>query len=84
MEYIVTLKVNEPFGESDVILVEADNFDACVEFAFFTRNIASSWNIIDIIGDDVPKFDTITYMDFAQWHSNRVNWANYYAEGGET
>ncbi len=58
MEFIVTMKSENGSEVSEIY--NRDCFsDACLA-AFFNRNIASSWDIVDVISDE-PGF--ITYAD---------------------
>lgn len=89
-EFLVTMRPTEYYSFTDVIIVEADNFDKCIEFAFFTRNIAASWCISDVESDDAdvpPITRDILFTEFANWHwknkqfpNKRVSWIDYYKE----
>lgn len=88
-EFLVTLRPIRDYNLSDLILIEANDFDQCIELAFFSRNVASSWCISNVECDDVdvPKITRdILFEEFAAWRyrsknlTTRVSWIDYYKE----
>ncbi len=84
-EYLIIMESIRDSQIQDSFICKANNFDNAVEVAFFTRNIANSWDIIVIESDDdenIPKFNRITFAEYEKWYQtpkkNRVNWVEFY------
>lgn len=69
MEWIVTMVPHRDRDLPCLVEVEGDDVYAAISNAFFTRNIATSWTVVEIIGD-IPTShvnDMVLPLNYYGW-----------------
>jgi hypothetical protein len=67
-EFLITMRTSE--GHDDLLMCDVDTIEEAIDYAFGTRNIASSWEIANIESDDVEILTTfpVTFEQWTHWH----------------
>jgi hypothetical protein len=66
-EFIAELTSVQYPDISHVVFVEADTVREAIDLAFFTRNIATSWRLTDLICEDIYISPTLLPISGQWW-----------------
>jgi len=69
-EFLVTIEPNDEEGLQDFVLCEVRTVEEAIDYAFGTRNIASSWKVTNVESDDVEISTSfpVTFRQWRHWH----------------